>query len=96
MRTTTIKLLNHASLWLLFILTGIAYAAGTLQDTTNQTPSAPVFKVPPDKPLTADVPVTKKPARVTPPPGPALMAPKSGGAPASAVPLMPDASKLRP
>lgn len=98
MHKTTIRMLRHTSLCLLFSIAGLAQAADTAADASGQTPPAPVFKLPPDKPVTAtaDAPVTKRPARIVPPPGPALMAPKSGGASTSTAPLIPEASKQQP
>ncbi len=94
-RATT-RIARHASLWLFFGLTGIALAAENAPDGQQKAPQASSFALSPDKPVTPDKSVTKMPKRVAPPPGPALMAPMSGGASTSTVPLKPDASKLKP
>ena len=95
MYITTRRIVRHMSWWLAFGITGLAHAADTLPDANNQTPSASLFKLPPDQPATLDAPVTK-PLRIVPPPGSALMAPKSGGASISTVPLIPHVSKQNP
>jgi hypothetical protein len=51
----------------------------------------PVFKVSPDKHVTQDKPIAKKPTPVAPPTGPMLGAPKKAGASISSVPLTPEA-----